>query len=123
MGDDPRGAPGLDALIGRIEEIARRLDSDSIGLDEALALFEEGVGHLGRARETLARAELRIQELVGPAGESIREIDPSDGRKRDGGERPASPSGRSGPAGADRPAARATGPAGADRPGTGADDD
>lgn len=47
----------------------RLLDSDSLGLDDALALFEEGVGHLARAREILARTELRIEELVGPGAE------------------------------------------------------
>lgn len=47
----------------------RLLDSDSLGLDDALALFEEGVGHLARAQEILARTELRIEELVGPGAE------------------------------------------------------
>lgn len=44
----------------------RLLDSDSLGLDDALALFEEGVEHVSRAREILARTELRIEELAGP---------------------------------------------------------
>ena len=100
MADDPHGGPGLDELVGRIEEIARQLDSDSLGLDDALALFEEGVGHLGRARKILARAELRIAELIGPAGEAIREIGAADaggasgaGAEPDAGERPARPTG------------------------------
>ena len=59
---------GLDRRLERIEEIVRLLDSDSLGLDEALALFEEGVGHIRRAREVLARTELRVEELIGEEG-------------------------------------------------------
>lgn len=86
MDADARGEPGLDELIRRIEKIVRRLDSDSLGLDDALALFEEGVGHLGRAREILARTELRIEELIGPEGEGVRDLGQPDGADRDAGD-------------------------------------
>ncbi|MYI65779.1 MAG: exodeoxyribonuclease VII small subunit, partial [Gemmatimonadetes bacterium] len=75
--------PGLDELIGRIEEIVRRLDSDSLGIDDALGLFEEGVGHLGRARKILERTELRIAELIGPDGEVVEERGQSEGADPD----------------------------------------
>lgn len=57
---------GLEDRLARIEAIARELDSDSLGLDDALALFEEGVGHVRRAKEILAAAELRVEELTAP---------------------------------------------------------
>lgn len=66
---------GLDRRIERIEEIVRLLDSDALGLDDALALFEEGVGHLRSAQETLAKAELRVEELIGRGGEEIRPLE------------------------------------------------
>ncbi len=66
---------GLDRRIERIEEIVRLLDSDALGLDDALALFEEGVGHLRRAQETLAKAELRVEELIGSSGEKVRPME------------------------------------------------
>ena len=66
MNVDRRDEPGLDKLIRRIEEIVKQLDSDSVGLEDALALFEEGVGHLGRARKILDQTELRIEKLIGP---------------------------------------------------------
>ena len=84
MDDSAPGGPGLDGRIRRIEEIARLLDSDSLGLDDALALFEEGVGHLGRAREILARTELRIEELTGPAAGTGQEMPLSSGEGDDG---------------------------------------
>ncbi|MCY3808449.1 MAG: exodeoxyribonuclease VII small subunit [Gemmatimonadetes bacterium] len=55
---------GLDARMQRIEEIVRALESDRLALETALALFEEGAEELGRARELLERAELRIEELT-----------------------------------------------------------
>ncbi len=66
--------PGLDARLKRIEEIVAALDSDALGLDEALALFEEGVAQLARAREVLARTELRIEELIGPEGDEAQDL-------------------------------------------------
>ncbi len=65
---------GLDARLKRIEEIVAALDSDALGLDEALALFEEGVAQLAGAREVLARTELRIEELIGPEGDEVRAL-------------------------------------------------
>lgn len=82
---------GLDGRLRRIEEIVAALDSDEIDLDEALALFEEGVGHLRRARRILESAELKVEELIGPEGEEAREFgapghgDRSDGGRNDGG--------------------------------------
>lgn len=65
---------GLDARLKRIEEIVAALDSDTLELDEALALFEEGVAHLGHAREMLAKTELRVEELIGPEGDAVEEM-------------------------------------------------
>lgn len=76
---------GLDRRLERIEEIVRLLDSDSLGLDEALALFEEGVGHLRRAQETLASTELRVEELIGEGGDEVRAL----GQSGDGGQNDA----------------------------------
>ncbi|MDE2871799.1 MAG: exodeoxyribonuclease VII small subunit [Gemmatimonadota bacterium] len=73
------GEQGLDDRLRRIEEIVAALDSDTLELDEALALFEEGVAHLARAREILARTELRVEELVGAGGAELRELPVADG--------------------------------------------
>ena len=71
---------GLDARLKRIEKIVAALDSDTLDLDEALALFEEGVAHLGHAREMLGKTELRVEELIGPEGDAVEEMNvPDDG--------------------------------------------
>ena len=75
---------GLDARLKRIEEIVAALDSDTLDLDEALALFEEGVAHLGHAREMLMKTELRVEELIGPEGDAVEEMSVHDGGEAEG---------------------------------------
>lgn len=56
---------GLEERLRRLEEIVGTLESDGVELDRAMQLFEEGVRHLRMAEETLATAELKVQELIG----------------------------------------------------------
>jgi len=78
---------GLDRRLRRIEEIVASLDSDTVDLDEALALFEEGVGHLRRAQQILQTAELKVEELIGAQGDEAREFEAPDQGDRDDGDR------------------------------------
>ena len=75
---------GLDARLKRIEEIVAALDSETLDLDEALALFEEGVAHLGHAREMLRKTELRVEEMIGPEGDAVEEMNVRDGGEAEG---------------------------------------
>ena len=47
-----------------MEEILSRLEDDDVPLEEALQLFEEGVGHVRDAERVLAQTELKVQELL-----------------------------------------------------------
>ncbi len=60
----PVEATTLEQRLARIEAIVSRLESDRLELDDALALFEEGVTHLRAAERMLAEAELRIERVV-----------------------------------------------------------
>lgn len=60
-----RDAPGLETRLRRLEEILSALEAHDVDLERALELFEEGVAHVRRAEEILARAELRVEELLG----------------------------------------------------------
>ncbi len=64
---DPSAAadPTLEERLRRLEEIVEALDADDLELDRALALFEEGVGHIRRTEALLAEVELRVEELIG----------------------------------------------------------
>jgi exodeoxyribonuclease VII small subunit len=68
--------------LKRLEEIVRLLESDEPELDDALALFEEGVARLRQAREQLAQAELTVQRVLAEADGTIRveDVDEQAGR-------------------------------------------
>ena len=57
--------------IARIEEIVGALEDDSIELDEALRLFEEGIARLREAGVVLGEAERAVQTLVEEADGSV----------------------------------------------------
>ncbi|MEK6597240.1 MAG: exodeoxyribonuclease VII small subunit [Gemmatimonadota bacterium] len=71
------GNPSLSQALTRLEEIVRRLEAEETELDQALALFEEGVGVLRAARGQLEAAELKVQQVLeGASGElTIRDLD------------------------------------------------
>lgn len=56
----------LEERLARLNEILRQLEQDTIDLEVALELFEEGVQHVKEAEGILNQAELRIKKLVGP---------------------------------------------------------
>ena len=56
-------AHGFEANLARLEEISSRLEGDEIGLEEALALYEEGIELSKKCISTLKNAELKITEL------------------------------------------------------------
>ena len=57
-------APGLEARLRRLETIVERLESDELELQEALELFEEGIGHVRSAHSFLDESRLRVEKLV-----------------------------------------------------------
>lgn len=63
----------LEGRLGRLESILARMESEEVELDEAVQLFEEGVGHVREAERVLAETELRVEELL--ASGEMREMD------------------------------------------------
>ncbi len=61
----------LEDRLRRLDRIVAELEGGEVPLEQGLALFEEGVGHIREAEALLARAELRVEELVGE-GEAAR---------------------------------------------------
>ncbi|HVI03366.1 MAG TPA: exodeoxyribonuclease VII small subunit [Enhygromyxa sp.] len=65
----PRGAetPGqlsAEALLGRLDEVVRELESGELPLEQALARFEEGVKLVREGEQLLALVEQRIEILL-----------------------------------------------------------
>ena len=69
----------FEASLGRLTSIVEKLENGELGLEESLALFEEGV-RLARAAQTrLDAAEKRVEELIAADqnGDPVsRELDP-----------------------------------------------
>ena len=68
MTKSPKDAPSLVRELEQLEDIVRRLEADDVDLDDALALFEDGVRRLRAARDRLAQAELKVQSVLEGAG-------------------------------------------------------
>ena len=55
----------------RLEEISRELEANTVPLDEALKLFEEGMKLVGDCGQRLDEAEGKIQKLIEQAGGGV----------------------------------------------------
>jgi exodeoxyribonuclease VII small subunit len=64
MADAKKEETSLEERLRRLEAILARMESDGVGLEEALNLFEEGVVHVREAERVLSAAELRVDELL-----------------------------------------------------------
>ncbi len=72
--------PSLGDDIRRLEEIVRRLEADDIPIEDALKLFEEGIGRLRAARGRLTEAETRVMQVLRESSEDAAlRIEPLDG--------------------------------------------
>lgn len=59
-----KGDVGLEARLTRLEAIVDRLERNDLELQEALELFEEGIGHVRAAHTFLESSRLRVEKLV-----------------------------------------------------------
>jgi exodeoxyribonuclease VII small subunit len=69
----------FDRALAELDRIVARMEQGDVGLEEAVALFEEGQRHLATCRERLAAAQRRIEELTAddlPAGDEEAEAEP-----------------------------------------------
>jgi exodeoxyribonuclease VII small subunit len=64
--------------LERLEDIVRALEDKDVDLDEALKLFEEGVGRLKSARSLLKESELRVKRVLEDADGTLRTDDIDD---------------------------------------------
>jgi exodeoxyribonuclease VII small subunit len=62
----------FEAALDRLNEIVERIEGESLELDEALALFEEGVRLLRFADTVLEGAETHISQLLEDASGGVR---------------------------------------------------
>jgi exodeoxyribonuclease VII small subunit len=65
MNDPAQKSLTFEQALDGLEKIVKDLEEGKIGLEESLALYENGVGLIRRCQEQLKRAEQRIVELMG----------------------------------------------------------
>ena len=56
--------PDFERSLARLEEVVRKLESPQLSLDEAMKLFEEGVGLSRECQKQLEEAEGRVEILL-----------------------------------------------------------
>jgi exodeoxyribonuclease VII small subunit len=61
--------------LTRLEEIVRVLERTDLDLEQALRLFEEGIGHLRTAGSALKTVDARVQQLVEAADGSFSVVE------------------------------------------------
>ena len=69
--------PSFQREIGRLEEIVRSLEANDLDLDQALRLFEEGVGRLKTARRLLGESEITVKQVLEEADGTLNTDDVS----------------------------------------------
>ena len=64
----------LGPRLRRLEKILSRLEREELELEDALALFEQGVSELRAAQLVISRTELRVERLLQDADGVTREV-------------------------------------------------
>ncbi len=72
--------PSFDDGLDRLEALVQQIESGSLGLEEALARFEEGVQLSQALQQQLAEAQRRVEVLKAGLGGEYR-AEPLDGAK------------------------------------------
>ena len=63
----------LDKTMEKLEELASRLESDEISLEDSLKTFEEGIKLVRSAQKTLQEAEQQVKLLIEKNGQPEEE--------------------------------------------------
>lgn len=80
---EPAKKPDFERSLARLEEVVRRLESPQLSLDEAMKLFEEGVGLSRECQKQLEEAEGRVEILLKKAdGKIVAEVFEAEGENK-----------------------------------------
>jgi len=61
----------LEQELKQLEDVAKKLESDELPLDEAITLFERGIALATSIRTALNEAKIRIETVVESARDSF----------------------------------------------------
>jgi exodeoxyribonuclease VII small subunit len=63
-GEEPEGPANAEALLARLDQVVRELETGELPLEQALAHFEEGVRLVRDGERLLGSVEQRIEMLL-----------------------------------------------------------
>jgi len=63
--------PTFEEALSQLEQAVERLERGDLPLEQAFALFEEGVRHAGTCRQALQAVELQGERLTADAGGAL----------------------------------------------------
>ena len=61
----------LEQQLKKLEDIAKKLESDQLPLEDAITLFEEGIALSTSIRTALRESKIRIEAVVEGVGDSF----------------------------------------------------
>jgi exodeoxyribonuclease VII small subunit len=64
MSDKKKNDERFEDQLARLEEVVSRLEDESVGLEEALGLFESGMDLAKKCRGRLEEVEQRVSQLL-----------------------------------------------------------
>ncbi|HED64343.1 MAG TPA: exodeoxyribonuclease VII small subunit [Planctomycetes bacterium] len=67
--------PSFDARLERLEAIVAELEDGGLGLEEAIARYQEGIEHVKLCHGTLAGFRKQVEELSREADAALRPFD------------------------------------------------
>jgi exodeoxyribonuclease VII small subunit len=62
------GAMSFEEALGELEAIVQRLERGELGLEDAIATYERGIGLKRRCEEKLKDAQLRVEKIEAEGG-------------------------------------------------------
>ena len=64
MSDQPNDLKDFEKSLQQLEKIVSQMESGDLGLEESLRRFEQGIELARACQDTLANAELRVEQLI-----------------------------------------------------------
>ena len=75
MNDKKSRVADFEKSLAALEELVRKLEAGELSLEESLKQFERGVQLARTCQDALQQAELKVQQLIQPAGGPAKLVD------------------------------------------------
>jgi exodeoxyribonuclease VII small subunit len=70
----PEAAPTFEAAFQELQEVVARLEDGSLGLDEAMRLYERGADLVRTCQQVIDAAELRVTRLAAESATALADV-------------------------------------------------